>query len=580
MKYDVIGLQPKTIFLFQTHRPMINFNQSANPLLDAIETIFNSSESSEFQLDKLDKCKNDIQVVGEFFNADPQQAVVIASLLGLHFNEEETNMKTLLNHANLKLSASIYIQELLKPFIKAEWIRAQASTRHHPLVNFTISTQLLNCVASNSWKKMVKKRCKTSFEVLKEFGKCLKERRGREISYDKLIEKTESLLKNSNTVPICAFAKTIALDSFTKAMFLTMCYNHVSGSESFSVDSLLNDLSPNLEDRFKIRQDFKLQKSAFFQLELIETSSESSLSFSENEYKLSEKGIQAFLPDYTSIKTKSTSNFLELIESEKIVSKELYYNETEHNKIKNLYTILKQEKYTALCERLQIKGKPQCITAIFYGAPGTGKTETVLQLAKSSGRAVLMADVSSLRSKWVGETEKFTKSLFSDYEKMRKEYELCPILLFNEADSILSKRRHVTDKVDQMENAMQNIILQELEKFEGIFIATTNLEQNIDEAYDRRIIFKIKYSSPTEEARLSIWKQKLPHSSEELLKNLNQKYKLTGGQIDNICKKIEIDTLLQGEDIVDLSYLEVLAEEETSLRRKEAGAIVGFKMRQ
>jgi len=401
---------------------------------------------------------------------------------------------------------------------------------------------------------MVKKPCETSFEVLKEFGKSLKERRAREISYDKLIEKAESLLRDSDSAPICAFAKTINLDSFTKAMFLTMCYNHVSGSESFSVDSLLNDLRPNLEDQFKIRQEFKLQKSAFFQLELIETSSDTSLSFSDNEYKLSEKGIQAFLPDYTSRKT------------------------AEHNKIKNLYTILKQENFKALCERLQNKGKPQCITAIFYGAPGTGKTETALQLAKSSGRAVLMADVSSLRSKWVGETEKFTKKLFSDYEKMRKEHELCPILLFNEADSILSKRRPVTDKVDQMENAMQNIILQELEKFEGIFIATTNLEQNLDEAYDRRITFKIKYSSPTEEARLSIWKQKLPMTNEGILKILNQKYKLTGGQIDNICKKIEVDTLLQGEGIVHLSYLEVLAEEETSLRRKESGAIVGFKM--
>ena len=559
---------------------MINFNQSANPLLDAIEAIFNASESSEFQLDKLEKCKDDIKVVTEFFNADPLQAVAIAALLGLHFNGDDTNMKVLLNHARLKLSASIYIQDLLKPFIEAEWIRAQSSSRYHPLANFTISTQLLNCVMANSWTKKVKKPCETSFEVLKEFGKSLKERRAGEISYNKLIEKAESLLQSSGSTPICDFAKSKNLDSFSKTMFLTICYNHVSGTESFNVDSLLNELRPNLEDQFKIRLDFKHQKGPVFQLELIEVSSDASISFSDNDYRLSEKGIQAFLPNYTNSKKKSSSNFLELIESDKIASKELYYNETEHNKIKNLYKILKQENYKSLCERLQNKGKPQCITAIFYGAPGTGKTETVLQLAKSSGRAVLMADVSSLRSKWVGETEKFTKRLFSDYEKIRKEHELCPILLFNEADSILSKRRPVTDKVDQMENAMQNIILQELEKFEGIFIATTNLEQNLDEAYDRRITFKIKYSSPTEEARLSIWKQKLPMSDEGILKALNQKYNLTGGQIDNICKKIEVDTLLQGEHIVDLSYLEILAEEETSIRKKEGGTIVGFKMYQ
>jgi AAA+ superfamily predicted ATPase len=559
---------------------MVNFNVSANPVLDAIEAIFNASESSGFHTDKLESCKDEIRIVSEFFNADNQQAVVLAALLGLHFNGDDTNMKVLLNHARLKLSASIYIQELLKPFIEAEWIRTQASSRYHPLANFTISTQLLNCVMAKNWNKMGKKPCQTSFDVLKEFGKSLKERRAREISYDKLVEKAESLLQTSDSTPICEFTKGKNLDSFSKAMFLTMCYNHVSGSESFNVDSLLNELRPNLEDQFKIRQGFKHQKGPVFQLELIEVSSDASISFSDNDYRLSEKGIQAFLPDYSNSKKKSTSNFLEIIESEKIASKELYYNENERKKIKNLFTILKQENYTILCERLLKKGKPQCITAIFYGAPGTGKTETALQLAKSSGRGVLVADVSALRSKWVGETEKFTKRLFSDYEKMRKEHELCPILLFNEADSILSKRRPVTDKVDQMENAMQNIILQELEKFEGIFIATTNLEQNLDEAYDRRITFKIKYSSPSEEARLSIWKQKMPTTNEGILKTLNQKYKLTGGQIENICKKIEVDTLLQGDDIIDLDYLEVLAEEENSLRKKEGGTTIGFRMQQ
>ncbi len=193
-----------------------------------------------------------------------------------------------------------------------------------------------------------------------------------------------------------------------------------------------------------------------------------------------------------------------------------------------------------------------------------------------SGRTVLMADVSSLRSKWVGETERFTKKLFLDYEKFRKEKELCPILLFNEADSFLSKRRPITDKVDQMENTMQNIILQELEKFEGIFIATTNLETNLDEAYDRRITFKIRYSAPSQDARLSIWKQKLPETDIETLKLVNQRFELTGGQIDNICKKIEVDTLLMGEEIVNHNYLLTLAEEEISLRNNLNKKQIGF----
>ena len=101
---------------------------------------------------------------------------------------------------------------------------------------------------------------------------------------------------------------------------------------------------------------------------------------------------------------------------------------------------------------------------IFYGGPGTGKTETVLQLAKKTGRDVFQIDMSKLKSKWVGDSERSVKGVFTAYKGLCKAKDVKPILFFNEADAIFGKRmENVDSSAAQMLNSLQNIILQEME---------------------------------------------------------------------------------------------------------------------
>ena len=89
---------------------------------------------------------------------------------------------------------------------------------------------------------------------------------------------------------------------------------------------------------------------------------------------------------------------------------------------------------------------------------------------------------------WYGESEKIVKGIFTRYKRMCKRSSVKPILLFNEADAILSKRHNMDGgrSTDQTENTIQNIILEEMEKLDGILIATTNLADNLDKAFERR----------------------------------------------------------------------------------------------
>lgn len=187
---------------------------------------------------------------------------------------------------------------------------------------------------------------------------------------------------------------------------------------------------------------------------------------------------------------------------------------------------------------------------LFYGAPGTGKTETVLQLARQTGRDIMQVNISEINSKWVGESEKNIKALFDRYRKLVKECERAPILFFNEADALINKRNANAERaVDKMGNAMQNIILQEMENLEGIMIATTNLTSNMDSAFERLFLYKIEFMQPSLEAKQSIWRSMLPALSKADAKMLATRYDFSGGQIENIARKQTVEEILTGNEL-------------------------------
>ena len=161
-------------------------------------------------------------------------------------------------------------------------------------------------------------------------------------------------------------------------------------------------------------------------------------------------------------------------------------------------------------------------------------------------------DISESKSAWFGESEKRIKKIFTSYktacEIADKKGELMPILLFNEADALIYKRKENTfGNCDQTENAIQNIILEELENLKGIFIATTNLASNMDSAFERRFLFKIKFENPSTEAKTSIWMNKLSWLDKENAAEFARSYDFSGGQIDNIVRKIAMNEVITGE---------------------------------
>ena len=555
---------------------MVNFQESPNPLLDAFEKIHQVSEGRCLQPEKLVDCEQELEEVRQFFECLPQPAILLALLLRQHYQNDEPSVKDLIEHAGLKGSAAVHVHRLLEEFVVKDWLKPKQDVRYFPYTNYKFHTRFIHCVTTMDWTHLQPKPIETSFDLLDRFAKTHKERKSNEVTYKKLLESTEALLTENDQLPICSFIEDVGMEPLDTICFLSMCYRHYRGIETFEFDSLIEEIAPPAQEQFQFRQQLKAKKAVFFELELVDENPSEGMLFTSNEYRLTEVAIRSFHPDPVLEQKKISSSMLEVVEPEKIKAKNLYYGGNEKSQMQRLFDLIGADYFDSFCDRMEEKGMKAGLTILLYGAPGTGKTESVFQLARKNNRVVLMADASSIRSKWVGETEKNIKKLFKDYKQAMETCDQIPILLFNEADAILGSRRPVSDRVEQMENTLQNILLQELENFEGIFIATTNLEENLDPAFDRRILYKVKFTGPTDEMRASIWKDKLPDLSEDLVSYVNDRFKLTGGQIDNVAKKVEVSRLLDPNTSITSEYLTLLAEEEVSLRSGKHRRPIGF----
>lgn len=237
-----------------------------------------------------------------------------------------------------------------------------------------------------------------------------------------------------------------------------------------------------------------------------------------------------------------------MLSFESIKLKQLFYNDKERKLVEELAALLDEKNFQGIRDRLKETNFRSGFACLFYGAPGTGKTETVLQIARKTGRDLIQINISDIKSMWVGESEKNIKGIFDDYRKMVKQSAKTPILLFNEADAIIGKRMVGAEKaVDKLENNIQNIILQEIELLDGILIATTNLAENMDKAFERRFLYKVKFEKPDLHGRLQIWQTMIPSLNDADASFLAARYDFSGGEIENIARHYTIQSILHGK---------------------------------
>ena len=516
-------------------------------LLQAIERVVELSEDSKMSPEFMKKAKTEIQLLAKSYGITDRQAVLFC--VCMEKGPRRVDYDDLASYLDLNKIGVLSYASDIDALVRRRLLKFRDVKDED---DFDIPSVVIRYLKHNEVYQLPQRKgldCAALFELLDQWFEDLDDDA---ITPHDLCEELQSLFKDNPQVGFVKHLKEYYLDDEDEMMVAFFAHRLVNRDDD---DIRFGDI----EDLYDSRADFtnakgklrsgehKLQKKKLIEHKCVDGLAD------VTKYKLTEAAKRELLAE---MKINATEEKLaNMLDASKLTEKQLFFPKDIQRQVEELGSFLQPENYQKIQERMKEKGFRYGFACLFYGSPGTGKTETVYQLAKKTGRNIMVVDVPQLKSMWVGQSEKNVKALFDRYREQVKKAKLTPILLFNEADAIIGKRKNGAENaVDKMENSLQNIILQEMEQLDGIMIATTNLQQNMDKAFERRFLYKIKFDKPTEEARANIWHTMIPGLSDLDVHTLASKYDFSGGQIENIARHYAIDTILHGqsEDVLPM----------------------------
>lgn len=512
-------------------------------LLDAVEKIVEEVKDSKFSVSFFEECAEYINYLCERLDLNPIQSVFMALFIDYS------------NHTWFKISkfaeyADCRLPRLLRYLNDVEELERQGlilCRRRHNDISYLVPMEVINAFKNN--EKPVPKDysgLSTSdlfVELSKQFGLCYDE----VLTFNQLVSKIHVIFDANPNLHFVREIRSLNLSIETEMLLVLFSHLLVNNNDNHVGYHDLDYIFDSDGTWHRIKGELNQGTHTLIKNKFIEYNNDNGFVNRES-FRMTRQARNELLRDIALPPAGENYKQIGLKSSTDIAEKKLFFSPEVSSQVDDLTKLLRKKEFNRVCERLTESGFRKGFTALFYGSPGTGKTEAALQIARATGRDIMQVDVSKLKSMWVGESEKNVKALFDNYRAMAQGRSITPILLFNEADAIIGNRMDGADRaVEKMENSLQNIILQEMENLEGILIATTNLVRNLDNAFERRFLYKIKFEKPNIEARASIWKSMIPSLKRKFCKQLAEKFDFSGGEIENIARHYVIDLVLHGK---------------------------------
>lgn len=546
------------------------WNEPIESLLHAIEVIMQLSEDSELSEDFFKRAKKPIDYASKILNLTPIQTVLFSIFVDRCY-DRSIRYDDLGRHLNCSSISILRHSSEIEELVKRKLVRAVQKRNN---TYYRIMPEVFEALKKNSNYSAPVHKNLTIQEFFYVLADIFWQFFDDEMSDDMLKDELEDLFLQNTHLEYVQKVNNYHLNWQSQMIIIYFSHLHINeGDDSFGPRDIDRILSGQFNTRaLKIR--LSNGDHELFRLKLLEFENDDGFADRES-YCFTQFAMRELFPELTIKKKKS--RIIKLMKTHTTISsKKMYYNQQEGVQINQLTNLLKQEQFKQIQQRLADRGMRKGFACLFYGAPGTGKTETALQLARETGRDIIPVNVSEIKSMWVGESEKNIKELFDNYRLAVEDSDIAPILLFNEADAVLGIRQEGASRaVDKMENSIQNIILQEMETLEGIMIATTNLTQNLDKAFERRFLYKVKFEKPNIKAKQAIWLSMIPELSKKSALILAEMYDFSGGQIENIARKNSVDQILTGKKTT-LKQLQEYCESENITTGGE-GKRIGFR---
>ncbi len=517
-------------------------------LLTAVEQIVEKAKGSQLNADFYRKTDKYIKYMSERLDLTKEQSVMMALFID---NSEDSSISISDFGRFLECRTTKIIRYMndIDILVKREMVRCCRDRRGK---SYRVPIAVVEAFQHNEKYEPESTSGLTCQELFGELEDLFERRKDDELSQENLMLKIQELFENNPQLIFVQKVRSFNFDEDDELLLLLFCHLFVNNNDDNIGYHDLDFLYENKRFWNRTKNYLNDGEHVLLESKMIEYNNDDGF-VSRESFRMTMEAKCTLFEELNLSSLNQSRKVAGTLKTNDIVEKKLYYEGDVQKQVLELSQLLEDSHYHSICTRLKDSGYRCGFTCLFYGEPGTGKTETVLQLAKKTGRDIIQVNISDIKSMWVGESEKNIKSVFDSYRSKVRECKVTPILLFNEADAIIGKRQEGAERaVDKMENSIQNIILQEMETLDGILIATTNLAQNMDSAFERRFLYKIKFTKPTIEARISIWNEMIPGLNETVIRTLAAKYDFSGGQIENIARHFAIDCILHGsqEDVL------------------------------
>lgn len=524
--------------------------KSSNKILQSIIQI--SKSTHEGKIDSLTKTvlRKNTKCIQEKFHCNADEAIFFSILFSLFFDTGyHVDVKDIARHLECDAVELLPYEYHLTNLVKKKLIALDSDSVHRANFSYRFRKNVIQAILTEKEPEKTEP-ITDNISLLRHLRNIVKEYTDKEIDYTEVEEQIMEVLQENKKIYFAEKLDALPIHFELKLFLLYLVIRYYEGECCHAVMHTLNDLFWDGRRQFDLAKTLILRnQTILFERNILKTTPATWKN--DIDIELTLEGTKfLFNEDAYLILVENKTNKEQqqhVIQCENIPLKDLYYNAEDLTTIDFIHNTLKGDNYENIKTRLVQNKMAEGITVLLHGRPGTGKTETVLQLAKATGRNIYRVDISKLKSMWFGESQKKIKKLFLDYYEYAENQKATPILLFNEADGVINKRKDSNSSaVAQTENEIQNIILQEMEEFKGILIATTNLTDNIDTAFERRFLFKLELTVPTPSTRYEIYRSLLPNLSDNELWILAEDFDFSGGVIQNIVRKATMHHVLNG----------------------------------
>lgn len=520
-------------------------------LIQAIDKVAVQARDSKFSDEFFLNVAPELGLLSDTYNITERQAALLS--ISLLCGPYRVDFQDFARHLDVSNICVLSYSQDIDMLVRRRLLRYRDAKDKD---SFDVPQAVINCLKRNEPYEQQKLTGLDQFQFFDVLNDMFEDLENNSTSPVDLHNDIKQIMKDNADIDFVKQFKALNLsDQNNTLMLLWMVNRFINHDDNNFRFCEFDDVFDYQSDYRKACAELRMGEHALMKSNIIEHCVEDGLA-NTSRVGLTDHAKQTLLSEFKI--TNREENVSNLLKHGDLQEKKLFYNDKMKDNVAEIESLLTPKKYSEIVERMKKRGFRQGFACLFYGSAGTGKTETVFQLARHTRRDIMMVDVPQIKSKWVGDSEKNIKAVFDRYREAVKRCKQAPILLFNEADAIFGVRKNgAQSAVDKMENTVQNIILQEMEQLEGILIATTNLECNLDSAFERRFLYKLRFERPDTDVRAKIWQSMIKGLRKNDALTLAERFELSGGQIENVARKHTINDILFGRK---QKLVETLAE--------------------